>query len=370
MELHEQLSLRLAANDLRYVAGSILSAGGGVRSWPFAQWGVMVAYEAMKHLRSVHDVQITVDWDHHMATAARHGGKFFDAKADQLDRVVEDFRTLAHAMHGAFYPEDRLLRILDSSRDDLAVVTDGRELILTNVTGHFMAGFPADLAVDMKNWGPQIQKLSSGIGQLTGSLLEISAAEVLQHGCSSDEHVTWWDGKLADVIPTIFGGELKTEHAMAIIGIHSSVQSARRWARVACCEPCAVAALKHRFVVLHHAARSLLHISNRPEAFGSLAINHVQALLESPDVQTVLAQPARRLRNGWLHLGLGDIASSLGSAAAAHTPVSAYMNIEIADFVHLVDRTLDRVAAEVECWLHQPGPNGTSLFTHLHSPRD
>lgn len=370
MELHERVSVAIAASDLRYVAGSMLTAGPSPRSWPFSQWGAMVAYEAQKTLRDVHDHRLDFDWEDDVAAAARHGGKFFDGRSGQLDSVVADFRDLAEATHAAYYPDDRPGRAFDFRRDDLSVISDGSELLLTNVTGHFMVGLPPHRGVDMKSWGPHLLTLGTGIGQVVATLVREGVEELSAHGNDADTAVTWWDGKIAEAIPATFGGELGTDLALAVISIHSTVQTARRWAHAECCGSCQAASLKHRFVVLHHAVRSIQQLYLRADSLGPVAVEHVHALAESADLQAVVAQPFRRLRNGWFHLGLGDIATTLPDDSNILTPVSAYTQMEIPAFAELVDRGLDRVAHGIGAWLAEPGVGGSPLFDHLHPPRD
>ena len=367
MELHKQLSIAIAASDLRYVAGSTLSAGPHPRSWPFAQWGAMVAYEATKTLRDVHSHHLELDWEDEVAAAARHGGKFFDGRADQLDRVVADFRALTDATHTAFYPSGRRGREFDFLRDDFSVLSEGAELLLTNVTGHFMVGLPPDRGLDMDSWGPHLHTLALGIGQVVAVFVSDSVYDLRAHGSRADEPLTWWDAKIAEVVPVVFGGEMDADLAMAVLSVHSTVQTARRWARAQCCESCAAAALKHRFVVLHHAVRSLQKLAARPESLGALGAAHVHALIDSADLSTITEGPFRKLRNGWLHLGLGDIAATLPKDVDILTPVSAYTQMEIRVFAELVDRGLDQIAGGVGAWIAEPGVDGSTLFDRLHS---
>lgn len=81
MDAFERFAFRIAADDLRYSSGSALSASttGAVhpKLWPFLQWGVMVAFEANKHLADVHQVDLELQWEKDIAEAARHSGKFF-----------------------------------------------------------------------------------------------------------------------------------------------------------------------------------------------------------------------------------------------------------------------------------------------------
>lgn len=370
MELHEQLSIAIAASDIRYVAGRLLTSKGHPRSWPFSQWGAMVAFETQKNLREVHDHRLNFDWEDAVAAAARHGGKFFDGRSAQLDRVVADFRVLATATTAAYYPEDRQGRELDYLRADLSVISDGPEVLLTNVSGHFMVGLPPHRGADIHSWGPHVQTLTTGVGQMANTLLQTSVEELSAHGNHAEDPVTWWDGDISEVIPATFGGELGTDLAMAVISIHSTAQAARRWARAICCQSCIAASLKHRFVVLHHAVRSIQQLHERAELLGPVATSYVQILSESAVLRAVVSQPFRNLRNGWLHLGLGDIAAALPATSNILTPVSVYTKMEIAEFDELVDQGLEQVTAGIGKWIAEPGVDGSSLFDHLRPPPD
>jgi len=365
VNVHQRLSLAIAVSDLRYSAGSLLDAIEHPRSWPFTQWATMVAFEAQKHVRDVHQCEVEAGWEEMVASAARHGGKFFDGRRRQLDNVVEDFRELTEATHRAFYPHDRRGRFFDFLRNDLSVVGDGREVVLTNVSGHFMVGLPPDRGIDMQSWGPHLDTLGAGIGQITRAFLGNSAAEVSEHGSRSSTSLKWWDGKVAEVRSAIFGGELDTELAMAVISIHSTVQAARRWAHAECCADCSAASLKHRFVVLHHAIRSLHQLSPRSEQLGRTAQKHLGGIVESTALQLLVEQPFRRLRNGWFHLGLGDIESKLPADPSLTAPVAAYTGMDTEAFSAAVHRGLDEVSWRVGDWLNEPGADGTTLFKRL-----
>jgi hypothetical protein len=367
MEPHEKLSLAIAASDLRYASGSILGAGSHAHHWPFTQWGTMVAFEARKTLQDVHLQTLPLDWEDEIATAARHGGKFFDGKPDQIDRVVNDFRELAEATHTAFYPADRIGRAFDFLRKDLSVVTDGRELLLTNVTGHFMVGLPPDRGAVMDTWEPHTHALQIGIGQVTKTLLGESSSEVRAHGNRTETSLSWWDGDLKDVLPCTFGGELNAELSLAVISIYSTLQSARRWAFAECCYSCQIAALKHRFVVLHHAARSIRQLAARVDPLSQISLKYLDVLTNSEDLNAIVDARFRRLRNGWLHLGLGDVAGALPATLTLLSPVSTYSEMEISDFIELVERGLLEMSTVVGEWLMEPGLNGDTLFDHLQA---
>jgi len=360
--------LAIALSDLRYVAGSVLQSEGGPKSWPFVQWATTVGYEATKHLGDVHDVRLALDWEYEFAAAARHGGKFFDGGPTQLDPVVNDFGMLAAATHLSFFPLNRRGgRILDFLRDDLSVVADGDEVLLTDVTGHFMVGLPPERAAKLDAIGDHVRRLTTGLGQLASMFTSASVDEIRQHGNAEMVQLIAWDGKMERALPAAFGGELDRGLAFAVISILSSVQGARRWGRAACCASCAAAALKHRFVVAHHAAKSIAALADRDD-LGPLAREHLTNLSCADDAWVLSSFPCRRLRNGWLHLGLGDVAAEISDSNDLLAPVRAYAATDPAALGATVDRYLGELATGLNGWLLTSAHNGRGLFRHLHRP--
>ncbi|MFB9776620.1 hypothetical protein [Brevibacterium otitidis] len=123
--------------------------------------------------------------------------------------------------------------------------------------------------------------------------------------------------------------------------------------------------LKHRFVVLHHAVQSLHQLGNRSQALGPVAVSHLQPLLDSPDLSAIVARPFRRLRNGWLHLGLDDVRAALTQDVTILTPVSVYAQMQAPEFAALVDRGLNKISVGLGAWLTETGPDESSLFNFL-----
>jgi hypothetical protein len=370
MDHHERLAIEIALSDLRYVAGSVLQAGGGPKSWPFVQWATAVGFEAQKHLGDVHDVRFELDWEDEFAAAARHGSKFFDGGPTQLDSVVKDFSSLAAATHLSFFPPDRRGgRIFDFLRDDLAVIADGDEVLMTNVTGHFMVGLPPERAAQRDVISHHVRRLTTGLGQLASVFTGARVDEIRQHG-NADHRVqlTCWDGKMERALPATFGGELDRALAFAVISILSSVQGARRWGRAACCGLCAAAALKHRFVVAHHAAKSIAALSQISDELGPLATERLTILAWADDALVLTSPPYRRLRNGWLHLGLGDVAAEISDSGDLLAAVRAYTATDPATLAATVDRYLDELATGLNGWLLTSAHNGRGLYSHLHRP--
>lgn len=356
--------MTIAASDLQYVAGSIIGVGSHPRSWATSQWGVMVTFELDRTLRRVHGADPGLGWEPTIAAAARHAGKFFDGKRN-LDEMLTTFQLLVESNRQVFFPSRRA-RALDFLRDDVSFITDGSDLVLTSVSGQFMLGFPPEKVLNIADWGPHARALMAGVGQAAAWAFEGRDLNgFAAHGNHDDDAASWWDGKLSNVMPAAFAGELSVELALSLITIHSTIQAARRWARTTCCAWCASASLKHRYVVLHHAARSFEMLSGRPDLLGPGATEHLRNLMADVHVRTVVTPPYRRLRNGWLHLGLGDIAHHLPRNPDVLSLVSAYTGVDPLALDDFVDRGLDAVAALTNAWITEPDPGGATIFDNL-----
>jgi hypothetical protein len=369
MDAHEALAVRIAVSDLRYVGGSILDARGSARSWPLLQWGTMVAYEAARHLRATHGVDLELSWEPEIAAAARHSGKYFDGRRDYVESVVKDFDTLIDSTHEAFYPADRRGRLFDSLRHDLSVFTAGNDVVLTNLTGHFMVGLPPERAAKIATWGPHLAQLSTGVGEATARLTSETVDSLRAHGSRSADAIAAWDGDIADVAPSIFGGQLSPPVTMALLSVLSSTESAQRWTRVECCDACAAASLKHRFVVLHHATMSLLTLQRSGVPLDGAASARVSAITSKSPLDAIVSQPMRRLRNGWFHLGLSDVARSVTRSSNALTPTHAYTEMRESELAATVDAGLAVINEGLQAWVAERGRDNKSLFEHLKKPR-
>ncbi len=367
MELHEQLATAIARADLRYVAGTCLNAPGHPRGWVFTQWGTMVAFEAAKHLNDVHGIDLGLRWEQTVAAAARHGGKYFDGRRNQLGAVVADFEALLVATHVAFFPEDRRGRAFDFLRDDFSVVTDGDRLLLTNVTGHFMMGLPPDRALNTDQWGPHARELTIGIGNATASFTDEGVEAIREHGSSVLGPATWRDGKIARDVPTAFGGELQPGLTLALLSIASTMEGARRWAKADCCVECAVAALKHRFIVLHHGVQSLRRLAEQPTLVGAVGERYLSEIATVPSLNRVIEQPLRNLRNGWLHLGLSDIADRLPGNVSIITPIEVYAGLSAPELSDAVDEGLEVATQLLQNWMLEADEHGETLYTRLQA---
>lgn len=365
MEDHMRLSLAIAVSDLKYVCGMLHSSGTHPRSWAFSHWGTTVAFETLKHLSAAHETHIILGWEPKIAAAARNGGKFFEGNRGQFKRVIKDFRQLIEATHAAYFAADRIGPEYDFLRDDFAVLTDGDDLLLTNVTGHFMVGLPANRGSDMEEWGPHLRALNFGIGQLTRYLAPSIREELHLHGAAPAESLSWWDGRVEEFVSGIFSGELKSDLAFSLVSILSTLQCAGRWARTDCCVSCQVAALKHRFVVLYHALSSLGQLRSRTTGLGPIAEMQLSALVDTPRARTLVDRPFRSLRNGWLHLGFSDIAIEMRSNVNFFSPIRLYTGMEPDEFATFVDEGIDETTADLQSWMSSSGNQGASYLDCL-----
>lgn len=372
MQPHERLALRIATGDLRYVSGSAISAATGEdlhpRVWPFTQWGAMVAYETQKYLGRNGGQSLELSWDPAIAEAARHSNKFFEDKGLEIDGVVRQFQLLLEANYDAYFPKGRD-HGLDPLRNDLSVIVLDGELLLTNVSGFFMTGVPVEHASDLTAMGPHARRLAVGIGQATRALTGASVGQVFEHGNKDQTTPTWWDTKSYEALPNAFAGALDPPVAMAMLTLLSTVQSARYWARADCCSDCASAASKNRFVTLYQAVRSIErfwlegHVKKQ-----STAQKCVEDILDAT-AESVLTHSLRRLRNGWLHLGLGNVAGLLPSDPTVGDVVLAYTGMTMSQLDELVDDGLVAFAKTMNAWALSPTPMGSNLTDYLVEPR-
>lgn len=293
----------------------------------------------------------------------------FDDRGLALEGVVDRFQLLLNASHLAYFPPDRLGREYDYLRHDLSVMVFGGEVVLTNVSGFFMMGLPADSARDPESPGAHGNRLAFGIGQATSAFTTETLEDVMEHGNHDLPAVDWRDATASDALPSTYGGQLAAPNALALMTIHSAVQAARMWAHTHCCEGCASAARKHRFVTLYQALRSIEVLSETGVEIGDIGREAIATLLgPETGARTILSGPFRRLRNGWVHLGVGDVAAQLPADPWPSDLVSAYTKIEPAELDVIVDTGLQGFAAISNAWMLEPGVDGSTLLEHLVDP--
>lgn len=371
MEPFEKVALQIATDDLRYAAGSTLSAREPVhpKLWPSFQWGVTLAFEGQKHLARAHGIQLELGWNPAVAEAARHSSKLFDDSWLLVEGVIQRFEDLLDANRLCFFPEVRD-RDLDRHRTDLSVMTDGSEVVLTNVSGLFMMGVPVEVASNYSAVGPLGHELALGLGHAAASLTGQSEGELNRHGNRDLPPALWSDADSRFALASVYGGALPRALAVALITLHSAVQCAREWTLTDCCDSCGRASRKHRYVVLYQALRSLEALRQSSLAIGALAQARLAEALEpAGGAPAILSPPFRRLRNGWLHLGMGDIANRLPAEPTADDIVHAYTGLDVAELDGIVAGGLNHFAAVSNSWMLEAGPDGSTLFDHLRTPR-
>jgi hypothetical protein len=92
-------------------------------------------------------------------------------------------------------------------------------------------------------------------------------------------------------------------------------------------------------------------------------------MLRDPDVLVVLSPPYRKLRNGWFHLGLADIADVLPKEPYVLSLVPAYTGSDALALVNLVERCLNALSRELNAWLLEPTKDGEGFTDRLRRVR-
>ncbi|WP_229960287.1 hypothetical protein [Arthrobacter sp. zg-Y750] len=182
-------------------------------------------------------------------------GKFFADTKRNFQGVVSHFDDLLLANHGVFFPTNRRSRFLDFFRNDMSVVTLGDIPYTTLISAHYLTGLAPEQVGDRETVGSAIQRLSTGVGNIAGLLLNDSGIAWHQHGASAAYE--WFDGKSRIALPRLFGGRLPSSLAAALLTIQSVSASAARSAQLELCPWCEAAARKRRFIVLFQSLTAL-----------------------------------------------------------------------------------------------------------------
>jgi len=273
---------------MHYVATSLidLPPSPGAAEIALLQYGVMAAYETQRHFEKTRDWHLSANWDTDRAKAARMSGKFFADGQRNLDGVVTHFDELLRANHGAFFPPKRRGRLFDFLREDLSVVTSAGRPYTNIVSAHYLAGLGPDEVGDVATVGPAIGRLSTGVGNVAGALLEGSSIAWHEHG--PIPHFLWLDGKSRVALPRLFGGELDPSLAAALMTVQCISVSALHSRSRSLCDWCRAAARKHRFVALFQsltAIKIMRHDGVRPPRSAEM-----MAFLEDTESGWILGQ--------------------------------------------------------------------------------
>jgi len=357
----EVIALDIARADMHYVTASLLGLPSSSAAAEIAllQYGAMAAYEAQHYFKKALDWQLPAEWDEGAAEAARMSTKFFADTKRNLEGVVTHFEELLRANRGAFFPPGRWGRLFDSLRNDLSVVTLDGNPYTSLVSAHYLAGLSAEQVGDLATVGPAIGQLSVGIGNIAAALLHDSQIDPHPHG--PIPHFRWFDGKSTVVLPRLFGGELAPALAVALLTVQSTSSSAMRSVSRSLCSWCEAAARKHRFLALFQSLTALEVLRRKGRTSQSAEMT---AFLEAPESEWVLGQA--RLRNGLVHLGLQDIASSLGPGSTLGDAVGVYTG-QAPDAVAVrVKEHLTQFVAVLTDWMLTPTVDGRSFLAALH----
>ncbi|MDD1477949.1 hypothetical protein [Arthrobacter sp. H16F315] len=362
LEPTEVIALEVARTDMHYVAATLLHAPPELAAAEIAlvQYGAMAAYESQLYFARTLGWNLKAEWAPDAAKAARMSGKFFADNKRNLDGVVSHFDELLKANHGAFFPPDRAKQF-DALRDDLSVITvDGRPYT-SLISAHYLTGLGPTQIASFQEVGPAVGRLSVGIGNIAGALLQNSG--IAMHSQSPMPSVEFWDATSTDALPRLFGGELSPSLAAALLTVQSIAATAERGTARAVCQRCEAGAQKHRFVALFQSLTAVTILRDAtPEVFSE----DMLALLADPESEWLLAQS--KLRNGLIHLGMQDIASKIGPGETIDDAVAAYTGLEAHEVATRVSQHLSRFVTILTSWMLTPRVGGKSFMAALHRP--
>ncbi len=359
----EVIALDVARADMHYVATSMIGLPPSAAAADIAllQYGVMAAYEAQLHFEKTMGWRVSADWDADTAKAARMSGKFFADGRRNLDGVVAHFDGLLRANRGAFFPPKRRGRLFDFLRDDLSVVSRDGNPYTSLVCAHYLTGLGPDEVGELATVGPAIGRLSVGLGNVAGSLLDGSGIAWHDHG--PIPHVVWLDGKSTVALPRLFGGELDPPLAAALMTVQCISASAVHSRSRSLCTWCWTAVRKHRFVALFQSLTALKTM--RDDGIRPPHSDEMMAFLEDPESEWILGQS--KLRNGMVHFGFQDIASSLSPGSTVDDVVRAYTGQNPDEVATRVENHLVRFVDLLTTWMVTPTARGDSFFGALHA---
>ena len=229
------------------------------------------------------------------------------------------------------------------------------------VCAHYLTGLGADEVGELATVGPAIGRLSIGVGNVAGSLLDSSGIAWHDHG--PIPHFVWLDGKSTVALPRLFGGELDPPLAAALMTVQCISRSALHSRSRSLCAWCETAARKHRFVALFQSLTALEIM--RRDGIHPPHSDEMMALLEDPESEWILGQS--KLRNGLVHLGFEDIASSLNPGSTVDDAVRAYTGQNPEDVATRVENHLVRFVKLLTTWMLTPTARGDTFLGALHA---
>ncbi|MFF1831165.1 hypothetical protein [Paenarthrobacter sp. NPDC058040] len=362
LEPIEAIALEIARTDMHYVAATFLNASPALATAEIAllQYGVMAAYESQVYFGKSLGWKLEAGWAVDIAKAARMSGKFFADNKRNLEGVVTHFDKLLRANHGAFFPAKRA-KFFDFLRDDLSVITiDGRPYT-SLLSAHYLTGLGPSETASLDSVGPAIHKLSVGIGNVAGILLQ--GSDLAMHALPPMPSIEFWDTKSAEAINRLFGGALSQSLAAALLTVQSIAVTAERGTARAACLACEAGARKHRFVALFQSVTSLAILRKvAPE----LVPAEMHAFLDEPESQWLLSQ--RKLRNGLIHLGMQDIAPQIKPGDTIDHAVAIYTKLAADEVSARISDHLSRFITVLTTWMLKPTTEGKIFMTALRRP--
>lgn len=361
------LGLLLARADLGYIRAA-LEGGVVERALAFLQHAVLVAFEAYAFCSR----QLGLDmpdlaWDQTLATACRNTGKFFDDSRRDLVQLASEVNALADATREAFTAgwSRRLARAIGVNNPDVGVMFVKSVPVSTTVTMAYHAGAQVPGPDNVQQAGRVAHDLAQGVGQMVAML---GAHEATHRPPASDLDAEWsWgDGESPACYAEAFAGDLPVSYVPLMVMLQGAVAGAALLARTDCCSECRVAAFKHRLVVAHHVARSLVKLKSGG-VLGPAAATRVDAMLTETAVLEILRM--RALRNGLVHLGLSDVPESAFSSPDPFGAVVAhYAGHSYAEVKHLTEQAVAQLHAHFTLWLLTAPRGGTGIAGLLRAP--
>lgn len=359
----EVIALEVARADLHYVSMAVVGAQSDLAAAEIAlvQYGAMAAYESQLHFDRTLGWKLEASWPPGTAKAARMSGKFFADTKRNLDGVVSHFNALLEANHGAFFPRNRL-RWVDFLRDDLSVVTVNSRPYTSLISTHYLMGLDPAQTASFDQVNDAIQRLATGMGNIAGALLWDSG--IPAHPPAPKPVVEFWDAKSTTALPRLFGGTLAPSLAASLLTVQCIAATADRSAARAMCPWCETAARKHRFVALFQSLTALTILRDAsPDSVG----HEMRALLAEPESKWLLDQG--KLRNGLVHLGMQDVATSIRTGDTVDDAVAAYTGVAADEVAARVSDHLTRFTEVLTSWMLTPTAGGDSFMKALHKAR-
>jgi hypothetical protein len=358
----ELIALQVACADLHYVASALVGLPGDAQAAELAlvQYGAMAAYETQLHFQKTVGWAIDAGWDPATAKAARMSGKFFADNRRNFDGVVDHFDDLLAANHGAFFPKDRRGKLFDFLRDDLSIVTLSGRPYMNMISGHYLTGLRPTQVAELGTAGPVLHQLAFGIGQVTAQVL--GGVNLERHPPAQPAPFEWWDTKVAQALPRLFGNQLPASVAASLMTVHSILMSATRAGDRVQCGWCALAARKHRFVATFQSLKALQILHNRGE---HALPDRVTALLDRPDAAWLMEH--EKLRNALVHLGMQDIRDRIERGHGVDAAVAAYTGQAASEVDARTSQVLRELVEAMTEWILTP-PAGKQTIHDVLKP--